>query len=162
MIILAILAIAAAVIGVIGSIVPGLPGPPVSWVGLLLAFFAKGTDASGEPMTLAFLLIWLAVMIVVSVLDWIVPAYFTRVTGGHKSASIGAIAGLIAGMFFTPVGMILGSLIGAFVAEFYIEDSGAWTSFKSSLGAFLGFIFGTGIKLVSSALVFYYVIVYLF
>lgn len=162
MTVLIILALVAAVIGVIGSIVPGLPGPPVSWAGLLLAYFAKGTDAAGDPMSLTFLLVWLAVTIIVSVIDWIVPAYFTRVTGGHKSASIGAIVGLVAGMFFTPVGMVLGSLAGAFIAEYFIEDSGVWTSFKSTLGTFLGFIFGTGIKLVSSALMFYYIVIYLF
>ena len=160
--VLVVLAILAVVVGVIGSIVPGLPGPPVAWVGMLLAYFVKGTNAAGDPMSLTFLIVWCVIMIVVSVIDWIVPAYFTKVTGGHKSASIGAIVGLIAGVFFTPVGMLLGSLLGAFAAEFFIEDSGLWPSFKSSLGTFLGFIFGTGIKLVCSALMFYYTIVYLF
>lgn len=159
--VLLILAVICAVVGVIGSIVPGLPGPPVSWVGLLFAFLAKGTDSAGEPMTLTFLLVWLAITVVVSVLDWVVPGMFTRVTGGHKSAGVGAVVGLIAGMFIPPLGMILGSLLGAFIAEFFIEDQGAWASFKSSVGAFLGFLFGTGIKLISSGMMLYYIIVYL-
>lgn len=162
MTILAIIAVIAALIGVVGSIVPGLPGPPLSWVGILLAYFIGKPDASGDPMSLTFLLIWLAVTIVVSVVDWVVPAYFTRATGGHKSASIGAIVGLFAGAFLTPVGMILGSLLGAFVAEFFIEDAGVWTSFKSSMGTFLGFIFGTGMKIAVSAVMLYYVIVFAF
>lgn len=159
--ILLVLAVICALIGLIGSIVPGLPGPPLSWVGLLFAFLAKGTNAAGETMTLTFLLVWLAITIIVSILDWVVPGMFTRVTGGHKSAGVGAVVGLIAGMFIPPLGLILGSLLGAFIAEFFIEDQGAWASFKSSIGAFLGFLFGTGLKLITSGMMLYYIFVYL-
>lgn len=158
---LAILAIVAAIIGIIGSIVPGLPGPPVSWVGLLLAFFTGGTNSSGDPMSITFLLIWLGITILVSILDYVVPAYFTRLTGGTKTASRGAIAGLLIGMIVPPIGIIVGSLLGAFLADFLIEDRGAWSSFKSSIGAFGGFICGTGLKLITAGLMFYYIIVYL-
>ncbi len=45
----------------------------------------------------------------------------------HKYGSWGAIAGLFIGMIYPPVGMILGSLLGAFVAEFFFagKDAGA-------------------------------------
>ncbi len=158
---LAVLAIVAGVLGLIGSIVPALPGPPLSWVGLLLAFFAKGTNGAGEPMSTTFLLVWLGVTIVVTILDYVVPMYFTKVTGGSKVASRGAIAGLIVGMIFPPVGILLGTLLGAFLADFIIADRGVWESFKSSIGAFLGFIFGTGLKLIASGIMLYYIIVYL-
>jgi len=161
MIVLKILAVICALVGIIGSIAPGLPGPPISWVGLLLAFLAKGVNGAGEPMSLTFLLIWLAVTVIVTVMDFIVPGMLTRATGGHKSAGVGAVVGLFAGMFIPPVGMILGSLLGAFIAEFFIEDQGTWASFKSSIGAFLGFMCGTGIKLISSGMMLYYIIVYL-
>lgn len=156
-----VLAIIAGVIGIIGSIVPGLPGPPVSWVGLLFAFLGKGLDKAGDPMTLTFLLVWAGITILVTVLDYVVPAYFTKVTGGSKYASWGAIIGLFAGMFLTPIGMIMGSLLGAFLADFIFADHGVWTSFKSSLGAFLGFLFSTGLKLISAGIMMYYIIVYI-
>lgn len=159
---LSVLAIIAGVIGIIGSVVPGLPGPPISWVGMLLAFFAKGTDASGDPMTLTVLLIWLGITIVVTVLDYVVPAAFTKVAGGSKAASTGALIGLFAGMFIPPIGIILGSLLGAFLADFLIEDRGVWASFKSSIGAFGGFIVGTGLKLVISGLMMYKIAVFAF
>ena len=161
MTLLAILAIIAAVIGIIGSIVPGIPGPPVSWVGLLLIYLNHGTNAAGDDLSLTLLLVWLGVTIVVTVLDYVVPAFFTRVTGGHKAASVGAVIGLFAGMFIPPVGMILGSLIGAFLADFLIADNGIWGSFKASVGAFIGFLAGTGLKLIASAVMFYYIIIYL-
>lgn len=161
MTLLAAFAIIAGIIGIIGSVVPGLPGPPVSWVGLLLAFLNEGLGRSGDPMTSKFLLIWLGITTLVTVLDYVIPAYFTRLSGGTKTASRGAIAGLIVGLFVPPVGIIVGTLLGAFLADFLIEDRGVWQSFKSSIGAFLGFICGTGMKLVTSGVMLYYIIVYL-
>lgn len=162
MTILVIFALIAGILGIVGSIVPGLPGPPASWVGMLLAFLAKGLDSDLEPMSMTLLLIWLAVTVIVSIMDYVIPAKFTKVTGGSKAAARGAIAGLILGMFFTPIGMIAGSLIGAFISEMVFAGKDASSSLKASAGAFLGFIAGTGLKLVSSAVMFYYIIVYSF
>lgn len=158
----AVLAVLAGIIGIIGSIVPGLPGPPVSWVGLLLLYvWGSGADASGDPMTLSFLLIWLVIMVVVTVVDYVVPASFTKLTGGTKAAGRGAIAGLIVGLFVPPVGIILGTLLGAFLSEQIFARKDGWQSAKSAMGALLGFLFGTGIKLVASGLMMYYIFVYM-
>ena len=161
MLFLQILAVVLALAGIIGSIVPALPGPPLGWLAMLCVFFCNGSNAAGEPMTLTCLLVWLGITIIVTILDYVVPAYMTKATGGHKAASRGAAIGLIVGMFFTPVGMILGSLAGAFIGEFVFADSGVWTSFKATIGAFLGFISGTLMKVVVSAAMTWYVIIYL-
>ena len=153
---LEIFAIICAAVGVIGSILPGLPGPPLSWVGLLLVFFA-GNRGECEPVTSTFLLVWLGITTIVTILDYIVPGWFAKKTGGHKEASWGAIIGLFAGMFLTPVGMMAGALIGAFVGEFFFAKQDAPSSVKAAIGAFLGFIFGTGIKLVASGIMMFYV-----
>lgn len=159
---LQVLAVILAIFGLIGSVVPALPGPPVGWLAVLCAYFCGGTNTEGEPMTLTLLFVLLGVTVVVSVLDYIVPAFLTKATGGHKAASWGAILGLIAGIFFTPVGMIAGSLLGAFLGELLVADSGVWTAFKASIGAFLGFVCGTLLKLLCSALLAYYVFIYAF
>lgn len=157
-----ILAVLAGIVGIAGSILPGLPGPPISWAGLLILYlWGSGTNGAGEPMSLTFLLVWLAVTVVVCVVDYVVPAWFTRVTGGSKAAGRGAIIGLIAGMLIPPVGIIVGALGGAFLAEFLVARKDGWQSVKSAIGAFLGFLFGTGIKLIASGLMMYYIIVYL-
>ena len=107
---ISILAVLAGVIGIAGSILPALPGTPVSWVGLLILYiWGNGTNADGDPMTMKVLVIWAIVVAAVSVIDYIVPMYFTKITGGSKFAERGAMAGLIIGIIFTPVGMILGS-----------------------------------------------------
>ena len=154
---IAIIAIIAGVIGIIGSIVPGLPGPPLSWVGLLLLYLW-----GKEPMTTGFLLLWLAITVVVTIIDYFVPVYFTKLTGGSKYAGWGAMIGIFAGLIIPPVGMIFGSLLGAFVAEFIFAKKDTFTSLKSSLGAFLGFLFGTGIKIASSGVMMYYIVTYAF
>ena len=158
--VLEILALVAAVFGIVGSIVPGLPGPPVSWVGMLLVFFAeKGTD---NPMTLTVLIVWLVITVVVSILDYVVPAWTTRAAGGHKAASTGALIGLLAGIFLTPVGMIAGALLGAFIGELMVTDKGVFAAFKAGLGAFVGFIFGTGLKLITSGIMCYIIVKIIF
>jgi len=154
-----IFAILLGLIGIVGSIVPGLPGPPLSWVGMLLIYIS-GTKGGADPLSLKALLIWLAVVTLVTVLDYVVPAWFTKVTGGHKQASTGAIIGLFVGMLLPPVGIIAGSLLGAFLGELLFADRGVWDSFKASIGAFLGFISGTGMKLICSGIMLWQIIKY--
>lgn len=158
MIVLAILGILAGVIGIIGSLFPGIPGPPLSWAGLLLMYF-YGKSGNGDPISTRLLLIWLAIVIVVAIVGYIIPSYTTKLTGGSKYASRGAIIGLFAGIFIPPIGMIVGSLLGAFLADFIFDDKGVWKSFKASIGAFVGFMCTTGINIICSGLMMYYMIV---
>jgi uncharacterized protein YqgC (DUF456 family) len=60
-------------------------------------------------------------------------------------------------MFLTPVGMMAGALKGAFVGEFFFAKQDAPSSVKAAIGAFHGFIFGTGIKLIASGIMTFYV-----
>ncbi|MBP5625956.1 MAG: DUF456 domain-containing protein [Bacteroidales bacterium] len=157
-----VLAVILGVVGIIGSVVPGLPGPPLSWLGILLMYFFGGTNGAGEPLSTTLLFVLLAVTIVVTVLDYVVPAWFTKITGGSKYASWGAIIGLFAGLIFPmPGGMVVTSLAGAFLAELLFAGKDAGSSLKASLGAFLGFLSGTGIKLIASAVMLYYIIVFI-
>ena len=158
---IAILAIILGLVGIVGSVVPGLPGPPISWIGMLILYIWGGGARDGEPMGLTLLLIMLAVTIIVTVLDYIVPAYFTRKTGGSKYGSWGSIIGLFVGMFFFPPwGMILGTMAGAFVAELFFSGKSTEDSLHSALGAFLGFLSGTGIKLAATGVMLFYIIAY--
>jgi Uncharacterized protein conserved in bacteria len=154
--ILIVLAVILAVIGIIGSIIPGLPGPPLSWVGLLLAFLSH--KLGGADMTLTFVLIWLGVTVIVSILDYTVPARFTKLAGGSKAGSQGALIGMIIGIFLTPIGMIPCSLAGAFLAEMFQENKSATDALKASLGTFAGFLVGTGLKLIASVTMAYYIV----
>lgn len=161
-VIISILAVLAGIIGIAGSILPGLPGTPVSWVGMLILYiWGTGTDRFGNEMSLKTLIIWGVVVAVVSVIDYIVPMYFTKITGGSKYAERGAMIGLIAGIFLTPVGMILGSFLGAFLFEMYYTRQGAGQALKAAIGSFLGFITGTGLKTIVACMILWKIIVFL-
>ena len=68
---------------------------------------------------------------------------------------------LIAGIILTPVGMILGSFLGAFLYEWYYTRQGAAQALKAAIGSFLGFITGTGIKTIVAVLIMWRIIVFL-
>ncbi len=161
--IISILAILAGIVGIAGSILPGLPGTPVGWVGMLVLYiWGTGTNAAGDPMSLKTLIIWGVVVAIVSVIDYVVPMYFTKATGGSKHAERGAMAGMIAGIILTPIGMILGSFIGAFLAELYWGKKPAGQAFKAAVGSFLGFITGTGLKTIVAVLILWKIFVFAF
>ena len=103
-------------IGLIGCIVPVLPGPPIGYLGLLLVYLWGNPSGITEPITGKFMLVWLGITVAVTILDYIVPVLFTKVTGGSKEAVRWSIAGTIVGMlFFPPLGIILGAFVGAFL-----------------------------------------------
>lgn len=145
--VLSIFALILGVVGILGGIVPGIPGPAVSWVALLCAYFSSSMTVSGTS-----LLIWFVVMAAVTVLDFVLPGKVAAMTGGHKSAERGALIGLVVGMFLTPVGMLLGCFIGALLGEMMIEGQDVYHSLKAALGAFVGVIVATGIKVVASVI----------
>ena len=160
--VIGILAVLAGIIGILGSILPALPGPPLSWVGMLLLYFWGGTNGKGEEMSLTLLLVMLGVTVLVSILDYVIPAYLTKVSGGSKYAERGTIIGMLLGIFILPPwGMIIFSFLGAFIAEIAYAGKNNEEALKSALGSFLGFLVGTGVKLIACGIMMYYIIVYL-
>ena len=152
-----ILAILAGVVGIAGSIIPGLPGPPISWVGILLLFLWGPEDVPTKT-----LVIWGVVMVAVSIIDYLVPMYFTKMTGGSRFAERGAMVGLILGIIFTPIGMILGSFLGAFLSVMYWCKKSAGEALKAAIGSFIGFITGTGLKTIASVLILWRIFIFCF
>jgi uncharacterized protein YqgC (DUF456 family) len=100
-------------VGLIGALVPVIPGPPLSFIGLLLL---QWSGYGG--FTTTFLLLLAALTIAVMVMDYFLPALFTKKFGGSRIAVIGSVLGLIIGViFFAPVGVIIGPFLGAFAGE---------------------------------------------
>lgn len=152
-----ILALLAGIIGIAGSILPALPGTSLSWIGLFLLYMW-----GPEEVPVKVLIIWGIVVIAVSVVDYIVPMFFTKATGGSKYAERGAMIGMVAGIVLTPVGMILGSFLGALIAEIYWGGKDRRSALKAALGSFAGFIAGTGIKTIAASLIFWKICVFAF
>ena len=140
---MSILAIAFGVVGCIGCIVPILPGVMLAYVGYLCLYFCSYSDIS-----VAWLVVFGVLTLIVSVLDYLLPSYMTKKFGGSKAGERGAMAGVIGGFLLGPVGIVVGPFVGAVVAELINDGSDRQRAFKSGLGSFLSFFVGTGIKLV--------------
>ena len=146
--------------GIAGCIVPVIPGPPLSYASLLVLYLL---DNSQQEISGRFMLIWAVIVVAASVLDYLIQPYFTKITGGSKLAVRYSIAGMVAGMvFFPPFGIVAGSFIGALIAELLVNKKPLQNSLLAAFGAFLGFIFGTGLKLAASVTILYYVIRFIF
>ena len=142
---LSVLAVLFGVVGCVGCIVPVLPGVALAYAGYLCLYFCSYADIS-----LAWLIVFGVLTLLVSILDYILPSYMTKKFGGSKAGERGAMAGVIAGMFFGPVGIIVAPFVGAVVAELLHDSSDRNRALRSGLGSFLSFFIGTGMKLAIS------------
>jgi uncharacterized protein len=130
--------------GVFGSFMPVLPGPSISWVGLLLLYFTVGV-----PMNYWILGITLGITIVITVLDYVIPAKGTKRFGGSSYGVWGTNIGLIVGIFAPiPLGFIIGPFVGAFVGELIYNSKDHGRALKSATGSLLGFLASSFMKFV--------------
>lgn len=129
-------------IGIIGCIVPGLPGTPIAYAGLWIAQATERVDFTWQT-----LLIWGIVTVVVSVLDYVIPAWGTKRYGGTRWGVWGSTIGVFVGLFFGAVGVILGPLVGAILGEL-ISGKELPKALCAGWGSFVGILFGTVIKLI--------------
>lgn len=87
--------------------------------------------------------------------DYILQIVGVKKLGGGKKAIRGTLIGTLLGMFIPPVGILLGALFGAFIGA-KMEQGSNTQSLKIALGAFAGFLLGTGVKIIYSVYILYY------
>jgi len=141
------------VVGIIGCILPFLPGPPLCFLALLVQQLR-----SDAPYSFYFLLVWALIALGITVIDYAIPIYGTRKFGGSKYGMWGSTIGLLIGLWFGPVGIIIGPFIGAFIGE-WLAHNQTDKAFQAALGSFIGFLFGTLLKLVVCAVMAWYLFV---
>ena len=107
-----ILGILAMIVGILGCVLPLLPGPPLGFLALLIQQLK-----ADPPFTSKFLWIWAGVAVVVTALDYIIPLFGTKTFGGSKYGIWGCTIGWIAGFWMSPLGIIAGPFVGAFIGE---------------------------------------------
>ncbi len=131
----AILALA----GIAGCFIPAVPGPLLSYCGVLCLLW------SDKPPSPAALAAFGVATVVVVVLDYVIPAVGARCFKCSKAGSWGAAAGAVVGIFYFPLGLVLGPFLGAFLVELSVKKSFGG-AFLGGVGAVLGFLAGALIK----------------
>lgn len=138
-------------LGILGGFLPVLPGPPLGFAGLLLLHFTSLAEFS-----VTFLVVMGVIVLLVSILDYLVPILGAKRFGGSRLGVVGCVVGLLLGIFiFPPFGIIIGPFLGAIIGEL-INGDDLNKAVKSGFGSFLGYLFGTGIKLALSFVMAYF------
>ncbi|UOE39018.1 DUF456 domain-containing protein [Chryseobacterium oryzae] len=152
--IITFLSIVLLILGILGTFLPILPGLVLSLAGLLI--YKYGTDADLSMIYIwAFLILTLASV----VLNYVIPAKTTKKYGGTRWGSIGSVIGTIVGMFLPiPLGFLVGMFAGVFIGELLHDSKDFTKAWKSTKGAFIGFIYGTGFSFVVGVAMFLVVV----
>jgi len=143
-----------ALAGLVGCIFPVIPGPPLSFLAIVVLSWAKGW----QPFSSIFLITMGGLAIFVTLLDSIVSMYGAKKYGASKLGIVGAILGMIAGIFFfPPFGMLLGAICGALAGEL-LAGKGGKDALRAGWGVFVGNMMGTGIKMAfCGVMLFFYI-----
>ena len=128
------------ILGLVGCFISILPGPILSYLALLCLI---PTDKCLSESTLVFLGV---LTIVVTVADFVIPSIGAKKFNCSSYGTWGCVLGTIVGAFVFPVGIIAGPFLGAFIGELIARRDVA-TALRGGLGAFLGFLAGTLLKL---------------
>ena len=136
---------AAMLLGFIGCFLPVLPGPAIAYASLFVLF------AFGCPLTTTQLALGGGVLVVVTLVDYILPSVCAKRFKCSGWGVFGCFVGSIAGLFFLPLGIILGPFLGTIAGEL-IAGKNLAASFRGGFGALLGFVLCLGLKLAAVGL----------
>jgi uncharacterized protein YqgC (DUF456 family) len=138
----------ALVVGLVGTVLPMLPGPMLIlaaavWHVVAMRYWLEVPDPGvGWP---GFAILGLFV-VAAQVIETASSAMGAKYFGSTKWGIWGALAGGLVGLFFGPVGIILGPLLGALGAEMIIAKRELKPAAKSSWGTLIGTVAGLLVK----------------
>lgn len=152
------LSITLILLGLAGCILPVIPGPPLAWLGLLLAKFISFSSLDWITIT-----VLAGVTLIVTLLDYLFPAWIAKKMGGSNWGAWGTIIGLLVGILLLgPFGTVVGPFVGALVGEMLRkqpENKPLNNPWLSAVGSFIGFMLGVGVKLITVGVIIYFFIV---
>jgi hypothetical protein len=140
-IVLYVVGVALLAAGVAGLVLPVLPGAVLLVLGVMALAWAGNFAVVGWG-TVAFAG---AMGLAITAVDWAASVLGAKAFGASKWAVIGSAVGLVAGLFLGLPGIILGPPVGALAFE-YAKDPNFERALKAGVGAFLGFLVGSVVK----------------
>lgn len=128
-------------LGLVGCFISILPGPVLSYCALFCL-----VPTARCPSAAAFAVLGVLTLAVTAA-DFIIPAIGAKKFNCSAYGTWGCAIGTFLGALFFPLGIILGPFLGAFIGELIARKDMA-AAFRGGIGAFLGFLAGTLLKLV--------------
>ena len=132
-------------VGLIGAVIPALPGIPLIFGGIWLIAWNDRYRHLGRWWLLGIAVIG-GVGLVVDLLAGVLGA---KHVAASRQAVWGALLGTVIGLFFGLPGLLLGPFLGAVAGELAAGNS-VLRSAHVGVGTWIGLLFGTLVKLVSS------------
>ncbi|RRJ97151.1 DUF456 domain-containing protein [Opitutaceae bacterium TAV4] len=134
-------------IGLAGVVLPVLPGTTMILIGMAVHQWLLPEMGPGWGSIGVIAVVWL-----VSVVGEFLSALIgTRLFGGSNWGAAGATGGALVGVFFSLPIMLLGTVLGAMVAEHCVAKKDTRTTLLAGVGAATGFVIATIIKGVCAA-----------
>ena len=143
------------IIGLVSCVLPPLPGPPIALGALVLVYF--GLDNTTD-LPLWLLITYVFIIIIITIINYLIPAWSTKKFGGTKAGVRGCFIGILVGVILSPFGgisIIICPFLGALIGEL-IDGQNFNTAIKSGIGSFVGFLLTSGIKIIVVLMISYH------
>ena len=142
--------ITALVVGLVGTVLPMLPGPMLIlaaavWHVMATHYWLHLPDAGMGWPGFSILVVFVAAA---QFLETASSAMGAKYFGSTKWGIWGALIGGILGIFFVPIGIFLGPVIGALAAEMIIAKRQLKPAAKSTWGTVVGTMAGLVLKTI--------------
>ncbi len=121
--------------GLLGSVFPVLPDSLLILAGAFLHHFMVKPAHTVGWWTLGILT---ALCVLAHIVDFVAGAVGARRFGASKWGAFGGFVGGIVGLFFFPIGLFLGPVIGALCAEIIFAGRAVGPAVKSGWGTLIG------------------------
>ncbi|PTA66652.1 DUF456 domain-containing protein [Deinococcus arcticus] len=139
------------IIGMVGTFVPVVPATAIIFLGSVAATLVDGFQPWPD---LPFLITFLAITILIGLVDNVASAWGARKYGGSKQAVWGALIGGVVGILpIIPFGLIVGPLLGALIAELVVVKKPPADALRAAWGTLVGLLTGLAAKLVLHLLI---------
>ncbi|RYD20279.1 MAG: DUF456 domain-containing protein [Verrucomicrobiaceae bacterium] len=137
------------VAGAVGCVLPVLPGHLILLIAAIAHRLMLGAESGLQWWSFVILVVLMAIS---QTFEMISGAAGTKWFGGTRWGAAGALVGSIVGLFFLPVGLLVGPLAGAFACEMIFARQETKPAAISGVGSVVGVLAGMGFKLVVGVL----------
>ncbi len=149
-ILLFLMALVFFLVGFLGIFLPVIPSLPVIWCGILL----YGILTNFSEVTIMIVVITGILTGIGTACDLFASSFGAKTYGASWYGVGGSLIGSIIGtIIFNFIGFIVGAFLGACIGEFILYKK-IRSALKAGVGTIVGFLFGVGIKIFISFLMF--------